>query len=361
MWVVPSRAHRRAARASVPPSAAATAAPTCGRPERAPGPPRRLRASAAPVPTTGSSEAPARTRATRRCAGPRGGRGRHACGGPPHARRGGCGEPGELLAAVVGGRRTGGGPAGPDPRRAGAGRRGVGVGSSARRWTELVGGSPLAGLAVLRLTAARVETRADGPGSVGGCSPTSSGRTSSTARSSRRCSSSRPRCSRVARYHRRKAHLVLSAMRHRAAELGDRAVLVRCGDLPRGPRPAGPRGAGLSVCDPTSYPPGASCPAGRPGLGRGAASPRVRGDRGGVRHGWAGRRPGQKRLLMEDFYREVRRHHRLLLSRRRRAARRRAGTTTTRTASRPEDAGPCDAPASASRGGPARTTSTRGA
>ncbi|WP_216699422.1 cryptochrome/photolyase family protein, partial [Actinotalea ferrariae] len=31
------------------------------------------------------------------------------------------------------------------------------------------------------------------------------------------------------RFHRRKAHLVLSALRHRAAELGDRAVVVRAG------------------------------------------------------------------------------------------------------------------------------------
>jgi deoxyribodipyrimidine photolyase-related protein len=34
--------------------------------------------------------------------------------------------------------------------------------------------------------------------------------------------------------HRRRAHLVLSALRHRAAELGDRAVLIQAGTLQRG-------------------------------------------------------------------------------------------------------------------------------
>ncbi len=36
------------------------------------------------------------------------------------------------------------------------------------------------------------------------------------------------------RFHRAKAHLVLSAMRHRAAELGDRVRYVRRRDLPAG-------------------------------------------------------------------------------------------------------------------------------
>ena len=52
------------------------------------------------------------------------------------------------------------------------------------------------------------------------------------------------------RFHRQKAHLVLSALRHRAAELGDRAEFHRVGTyaeaLDRVREP-------LSVCAPTSW------------------------------------------------------------------------------------------------------------
>lgn len=48
------------------------------------------------------------------------------------------------------------------------------------------------------------------------------------------------------RFHRQKAHLVLSAMRHRAAELGDRCKYIRS-DTYR-PAAQGP----LTVCHPTS-------------------------------------------------------------------------------------------------------------
>ncbi len=102
------------------------------------------------------------------------------------------------------------------------------------------------------------------------------------------------------RFHRAKAQLVLSAMRHRAAELGDQCTYVRTTsyaealdgvDVP------------LSVCHPTSH----------------AALRFVEG-RGDIEvlptpgfatssddfDSWVGAR-GRRRLLMEDFYRETRR------------------------------------------------------
>ncbi|MGW1980427.1 cryptochrome/photolyase family protein [Streptomyces sp. NPDC001889] len=53
------------------------------------------------------------------------------------------------------------------------------------------------------------------------------------------------------RFHRAKAHLVLSAMRHRADELGDRVTYVRAETYAEGLERAGARGA-LTVCHPTS-------------------------------------------------------------------------------------------------------------
>jgi len=115
-------------------------------------------------------------------------------------------------------------------------------------------------------------------------------------------------------FHRRKAHLVLSALRHRARELGPRAVHVRTvtyreaveAQLERAP------GERLQVCDPTSR-------AAR-GLVQRLASEglvEVLPARGwAVTHEqfaeWM-RRRGAKRLLLEDFYRDVRRLHDLLL------------------------------------------------
>jgi deoxyribodipyrimidine photolyase-related protein len=108
-------------------------------------------------------------------------------------------------------------------------------------------------------------------------------------------------------YHRQKAHFVLSAMRHRAAELGDRCQYVRAdgyAEVVRAFTETGP----LSVCHPTSH----------------AALEFVRGlpvdlvdARGFVTtHAeftdWVSSR-GQKRLLQEDFYRRSRREHRLLM------------------------------------------------
>ncbi|ADB33018.1 deoxyribodipyrimidine photolyase-related protein [Kribbella flavida DSM 17836] len=101
------------------------------------------------------------------------------------------------------------------------------------------------------------------------------------------------------RFHRQKAHLVLSAMRHRAAELGDQVRYLRAETyreaLAQVSEP-------LTVCRPTSY------AADR--FVRRLPQVEVLPARGFVTSQaefaeWAGRR-GAKRLLMEDFYREAR-------------------------------------------------------
>ncbi len=105
------------------------------------------------------------------------------------------------------------------------------------------------------------------------------------------------------RFHRQKAHLVLSAMRHRAAELGERCEYVRSGTY----RPAlrGP----LTVVHPTSHaalrlvtelPDVQVLPA------RGFATGMDEFRR------WAEDRGG-RRLLLEDFYRGARRRFDLLM------------------------------------------------
>ena len=108
------------------------------------------------------------------------------------------------------------------------------------------------------------------------------------------------------RFHRAKAHLVLSAMRHRAAELGDQCVYVRADSyaevLDR-------MGEPLSVCHPTSR--AAMEFALRRGdietlPARGFATSADDFER------WATSR-GSRRLLMEDFYREARRRLRVLM------------------------------------------------
>lgn len=110
------------------------------------------------------------------------------------------------------------------------------------------------------------------------------------------------------RFHRAKAHLVLSAMRHRAAELGVRMTYVRAETYRKGLRRA-VGGAPVTVCHPTSY----------AALRLVRALPRVRvlPARGFlvVREefaGWAEGRGG-RRLLQEDFYRWVRQEHDLLM------------------------------------------------
>ena len=111
------------------------------------------------------------------------------------------------------------------------------------------------------------------------------------------------------RFHRQKAHLVLSAMRHRAAELGDRCTYVRSGTYREAL--AGVDGP-LDVVQPTSWAAlhlvNALCeerdiarlPA------RGYATSRA------DFAAWAAGR-ARRRLLMEDFYRDSRRRLGLLM------------------------------------------------
>jgi deoxyribodipyrimidine photolyase-related protein len=99
------------------------------------------------------------------------------------------------------------------------------------------------------------------------------------------------------RFHRAKAHLVLSAMRHRAAELGDRCEYVRAdtyGEVVRG--------RALTVCQPTSYAADRlvrSLPDVEVLPARGFATSREDFE------AWAAAR-GRRRLLLEDFYRDSR-------------------------------------------------------
>ena len=106
------------------------------------------------------------------------------------------------------------------------------------------------------------------------------------------------------RFHRQKAHLVLSAMRHRAAELGDRCRYVRA-DTYRDALPD----AQLQVCHPTSWGAKAFVDS-LPGV-------EVLPARGFVTAmadfaSWAEGR-GRRRLVMEDFYRGARRRHDVLM------------------------------------------------
>ncbi|HEY0937395.1 MAG TPA: cryptochrome/photolyase family protein [Trebonia sp.] len=106
--------------------------------------------------------------------------------------------------------------------------------------------------------------------------------------------------------HRRRAHLLLSALRHRAAELGDQALLVQSQTYEQGRAEAGGE---LTVCAPTTWaarrlvarlPDVTVLPA--RGFGTGEEEFAA----------WAGRR-GQRRLLMEDFYRDARRRLDILM------------------------------------------------
>ncbi|WP_143595473.1 cryptochrome/photolyase family protein, partial [Streptomyces albidoflavus] len=110
------------------------------------------------------------------------------------------------------------------------------------------------------------------------------------------------------RFHRAKAHLVLSAMRHRAAELGDRVTYVKAATYREGLRKAAGERP-VTVHHPTS----------RAALGLVDALPRVtvlpaRGFL--VSHqefaDWAEDRGGRA-LRQEDFYRRTRAAHDLLM------------------------------------------------
>jgi deoxyribodipyrimidine photolyase-related protein len=106
--------------------------------------------------------------------------------------------------------------------------------------------------------------------------------------------------------HRRRAHLVLSALRHRAAELGDQAVLVQADTYREAIERAG---EDLTVCSPTSWAalnfvqslPGVSV---LPARGFGTSA--------GEFEAWAQGR-GRRRLLLEDFYRDARRRLDILM------------------------------------------------
>ncbi|WP_431782672.1 cryptochrome/photolyase family protein [Streptomyces chumphonensis] len=110
------------------------------------------------------------------------------------------------------------------------------------------------------------------------------------------------------RFHRAKAHLLLSAMRHRAAELGDRVRYVRADTYREGlDRAVGD--APVTVHHPTSHAAlrfVRSLPGVRVLPARGFLVPFEEFGR------WAGS-TGAGRLRMEDFYRTVRRTHELLM------------------------------------------------
>ncbi|QBR92241.1 cryptochrome/photolyase family protein [Nocardioides euryhalodurans] len=113
------------------------------------------------------------------------------------------------------------------------------------------------------------------------------------------------------RFHRAKAHLVLSAMRHRAAELGDRTTYVNSETYAPAVREHAGSGP-VQVVHPTSY--------AALGLVRRLAEEldlTVLDARGFATSrddftAWADGRGG-RRLLMEDFYRDARRRHGVLL------------------------------------------------
>ena len=111
------------------------------------------------------------------------------------------------------------------------------------------------------------------------------------------------------RLHRQKAHLVLSAMRHRAAELGSRCRYVRASTYRAGLRSVdGP----LDVVQPTSW--GAVTLVERLAAERDVTRLPARGyvtSRADFAR-WADGR-GRTRLLLEDFYRDARRRHDVLL------------------------------------------------
>ncbi len=108
------------------------------------------------------------------------------------------------------------------------------------------------------------------------------------------------------RFHRQKAHLLLSALRHRAAELGDQAVFLQTDSYAEALDRVGEP---LSVCAPTTWP-ARDFVLRRPGVtvleARGFVTRQADFRR------WAEGRSRQ-RLLMDDFYRAARRAHDVLV------------------------------------------------
>jgi deoxyribodipyrimidine photolyase-related protein len=112
-----------------------------------------------------------------------------------------------------------------------------------------------------------------------------------------------------ARWHRQKLHLVLSAMRHRAREVGDRAVLVRAATYREGLAASGLDPATIAVHAPSSH--SAEAFVRTLGLRSIDEHPGFATDREAFA-GWA-RERGDRRLLLEDFYRWQRGRHGVLL------------------------------------------------
>ncbi len=111
------------------------------------------------------------------------------------------------------------------------------------------------------------------------------------------------------RFHRQKAHLLLSALRHRAAELGDRARFLQTTTYAEALDSVDEP---LSVCAPTTWP-ARDFVLARDGV-------QVLASRGFVTdeqtfRRWAAGRgtDGGKRLLMDDFYKAARQHHDVLM------------------------------------------------
>jgi deoxyribodipyrimidine photolyase-related protein len=106
------------------------------------------------------------------------------------------------------------------------------------------------------------------------------------------------------RFHRRKAHLVLSALRHRAAELGDQAVFLQTRTYREALDQIGDR---LSVCQPTSW--------AADEFVRSLPSVDVLPARGFCtsREAFGEWADNQRSLLMENFYRDARRRFDLLM------------------------------------------------
>ncbi|MEP6852526.1 MAG: cryptochrome/photolyase family protein [bacterium] len=108
------------------------------------------------------------------------------------------------------------------------------------------------------------------------------------------------------RFHRQKAHLVLSAMRHRAAELGDQCRYERTETYAEALDRVGEP---LTVCRPTSFAADRFVAA-RPDVEVLPARGFATGQEDFT--AWAAGR-GRRRLLMEDFYRDARRRFDVLM------------------------------------------------
>ena len=106
------------------------------------------------------------------------------------------------------------------------------------------------------------------------------------------------------RFHRAKAHLLLSALRHRAAELGGQAVFLQVDNYDEALDQLGEQ---VTVVQPTSYAADGFVRA------RGIEVVSCEGAFATSREEFAEWAAGRKRLLLEDFYRWQRKRHDLLM------------------------------------------------